>query len=77
MLMNIFVIWILISVFSGNREAGRTLRTVFGVIAGLWALRWILCFGIGLLPVILLVLLFTNVAAPFLKGFADSMKRHE
>ncbi len=75
MLVNLFVIWFLISVFVGSREANQMFRTVIGFFVAVWAVKMIIGFGIGLLPVILLIALFTHVVLPFVKGFMSSFQK--
>lgn len=69
MLMNLFIFWILMSVFFGSRAAGRAVSSLFGVFAFFWVLRMVLGFGLGLLPLILLVMLFSKVVIPFAGTF--------
>lgn len=69
MFMNLLVVWLLISVFVGSREANRFARTVFGILAVVWIIKVLVGFGLGLLPLILLIAVFSRVVVPFLKGF--------
>lgn len=69
MLMNLFIIWLLASMFLGSREAGRAFSAIFGILAFFWIARLILVFGISLLPLILLVLVISKVVVPFVVTF--------
>ena len=42
MLVNLFVFWILVSVFFGGREANRAIGKIFGFLAFFWAMGLIL-----------------------------------
>ncbi len=74
MLMDLFVVWLLISVFIGSYEANRFFRIAFGFLAGMWILRLVLSFGIRLLPLIILAALFSYVIMPFVKGFMSRFR---
>ena len=65
MLMNLFILWILISLFCGSRAAGSTVRFLFGIVVFFWVVRILASFGLILLPVIMLVLVFSKVVLPF------------
>ena len=69
MLMKLFVLWILMSLFCGSRAAGSTIRFFLGIIVFFWVVR--LLFGVGLmiLPMVLVVLIFSKVVAPFVVTF--------
>ena len=69
MLGNILLIWILISVFVGKREANHMFRVLLGLFIGIWVFRLAVRFGFALLPLILLLWLFSEVVIPFAKGF--------
>ena len=69
MLMNLFILWILMSLFCGSRAAGSTVRFLFGIIVFFWVVRIIAGFGLILLPVIMLVLVFSKVVLPFVTTF--------
>ena len=69
MFTNLFVFWILASVFFGSRAAGRAVSRLFGVLAFFWVVRLFLGFGLGLLPYILLIVLFSKVVVPFVGTF--------
>ena len=69
MLMNLFIFWIFASMFFGSREAGRAVSRIFGVLVFFWIVRILLGFGWGLLPYILLILLFSKVIVPFVGTF--------
>ena len=75
MLMTMFFIFILISVMDGNRELRKAFYTFMKVVFGFWAFGWIVRCGIGLFPLIILIVLFTEVIQPFLKGFVESFRR--
>ena len=76
MLMNLFIIWVLISVFVGSKEANEFFRGMIGLLVGLWALRVIVRFGIRCLPMIIVIALFSRIVIPFVKGFLSSWDRH-
>ena len=69
MLMNLFILWILMSLFCGSRAAGSTVRFLFGIIVFFWVVRIIAGFGLILLPIIVLVLVFSKVVFPFVTTF--------
>lgn len=69
MLMNLFILWILISLFCGSRAAGSTVRFLFGIVVFFWVVRILASFGLILLPVIMLVLVFSKVVLPFVITF--------
>ena len=69
MLGNIILIWILISVFVGKREANRMFRMLLGLFIGIWVFCLAAGFGFALLPLILLIWLFSEVVIPFAQGF--------
>ena len=69
MLVKLFVLWILMSLFCGSRTAGSAIRFFFGIIVFFWGLRLLFGFGLMLLPVILVVLIFSKVVAPFVVTF--------
>lgn len=69
MFKNLFIIWLLTSIFFGTRSAGKTVSVLFGIMAALWAVRIILGFGISLLPLIIVVVIFSKVIVPFVTTF--------
>lgn len=69
MLMNLFVFWILASMFFGTRQAGRAFSVIFGIFAFIWIAKLLLIFGVSLLPLILLVLVVSKVVVPFVVTF--------
>ena len=69
MIVKLFVFWILMSLFFGCRFAGKTVRVVLGVIAFFWAIRILAGVGIKLLPIILVILVFSKVIVPFVEAF--------
>ena len=69
MLMNLFILWILMSLFCGSRTAGSTVRFLFGIIVFFWVVRILASFGLILLPIIMLVLVFSKVVLPFVITF--------
>ena len=75
MLMTLFIVFILVSAMDGNRELRRAFYTFVKVLFGFWAFGWILRCGFGLLPLIIIVTLITQVVFPFLKGFVESFSR--
>ena len=72
MLGNILLIWILVSVFVGKREANRMFRMLLGLFIGFWVFRMVAGFGFALLPLIGLIWLGSEVVIPFVKGFLHS-----
>ena len=44
MLMNLFVFWILASMFFGTRQAGRAFSVIFGIFAFVWIAKLLLIF---------------------------------
>jgi hypothetical protein len=69
MLMNLFILWILMSLFCGSRAAGSTVRFLFGIIVFFWVVRILFSFGLMILPIIVLVLIFSKVVLPFVTTF--------
>ncbi len=69
MFKNLFIIWLLTSIFFGTRSAGKTVSVLFGIMAALWAVRIIIGFGISLLPLIIVVVIFSKVIVPFVTTF--------
>lgn len=69
MLMNLFVFWILSSLFFGSREAGRAVRYLFGILAFFWVIRLLAGFGLMLLPLVVVVFVFSKVIVPFVGTF--------
>lgn len=69
MLMNLFIFWILSSVFFGSRQAGRAVSSIFGVLAFIWVMKMLFGFGLALLPFILLAFVFSKVIVPFTVTF--------
>ena len=69
MIVKLFVFWILMSLFFGSRFAGKTIRVVLGIIAFFWAVRILAGIGIKLLPLILVILVFSKVVVPFVEAF--------
>ncbi len=69
MLMNLFIFWILASMFFGSREAGHAVSVIFGVLAFFWIVKLLLGFGTALLPFILLAFLLSKVVVPFVVTF--------
>lgn len=69
MLTRLFVLWILMSLFCGSRAAGRTMRFLFGIIIFFWIVRLLFGFGLALLPLIVVVLVFSKVVVPFVGTF--------
>ena len=77
MLIKLFVLWILMSLFCGSRTAGSTIRFIFGIIVVFWVIRLLFGFGLMLLPVILVVLIFSKVVAPFVVTFLRHFQDYE
>lgn len=46
MLMNLFILWILMSLFCGSQTAGRTVRFLLGIVVFFWVVRILACFGL-------------------------------
>ena len=69
MLMNLFVLWILMSLFCGSQAAGKTVRFLLGIIVFFWVVRILACFGLILLPVVLVIFIFSKVVIPFVTTF--------
>ena len=69
MLMNMIVFWILVSLFVGSKTAGRTIRFLFGIIAFFWVFRLLFGFGLILLPLIVVVTVFSKVIVPIVVTF--------
>jgi hypothetical protein len=69
LLMNLFVFWILMSLFFGSRAAGRAFGFLFGIMAFFWVIRLLAGFGLMLLPIILVVVVLSKVVVPFVVTF--------
>ena len=69
MLMNLFILWILISLFCGSRAAGSTVRFLFGIIVFFWVIKLLAGFGLMILPVVLVILVISKVVLPFVTTF--------
>jgi hypothetical protein len=69
MFMNLFVFWILMSLFFGSRAAGRAFGFLFGIMAFFWVIRLLAGFGLMLLPIILVVVVLSKVVVPFVVTF--------
>ena len=69
MLMNLFILWILMSLFCGSRTAGSTVRFLFGIIVFFWVIKLLAGFGLMILPVILVILVISKVVLPFVTTF--------
>ncbi len=74
MLRSMFLLWIFMVLFGYGREANRMLRIVLGIAVFGWAARIILSFGFSMLPIILFVLLLSNVVVPFVRGFVSRFR---
>ena len=46
MLMNLFILWILMSLFCGSQTAGKTVRFLLGIVVFFWVVRILACFGL-------------------------------
>ncbi len=75
MLKNIIIVWLLIAIFVGTRQANKFFHVAFGFIALGWVIKMIVGFGIKLLPLIIVIAIVTNVVWPFIKGFLDGFKK--
>ena len=69
MITKLFVLWILMSLFCGSRAAGNTIRFLFGIIVFFWVVRLLFGFGLMLLPLIVVVLVFSKIVVPFVTTF--------
>ena len=69
MLVKLFVLWVLMSLFCGSRNAGSAIRFLFGIIVFFWVIRLLFGFGLMLLPLIVVVMVFSKVIAPFVVTF--------
>jgi hypothetical protein len=69
MIMNLIVFWILMSLFFGSRAAGRTFGFLFGVMALIWVIGILAGFGLMLLPLIVVIVIFSKVVVPFVVAF--------
>ena len=69
MLMNLFILWILMSLLCGSRTAGSTVRFLFGIIAFFWVIKLLAGFGLMILPVVLVILVISKVVLPFVTTF--------
>ncbi len=69
MLTNLLVFWVLASLFFGSRSAGRAVSVLFGFMVFFWVMRILFKFGLMLLPIILVVLVFSKVVVPFVVTF--------
>ena len=69
MLMNLFILWILMSLFCGSRAAGSTVRFLFGFIVFFWVIKLLAGFGLMILPVVLVILVISKVVLPFVTTF--------
>ena len=74
MLRSMFLLWIFMVLFGYGREANRMLRIVLGIAVFGWAARIILSFGFSMLPIILFVLLLSNVVVPFVRGVVSRFR---
>lgn len=74
MLRSMFLLWIFMVLFGYGREANRMLQIVLGIAVFGWAARIILSFGFSMLPIILFVLLLSNVVVPFVRGFVSRFR---
>ena len=69
MFKNLFIVWLLTSIFFGTKSAGKTVSVLFGIMAAMWVIRLIVGFGISLLPLIIVVVIFSKVVVPFVTTF--------
>ena len=65
MIINLIVFWILMSLFFGSRAAGRAFGFLFGILAFFWVVRLLAGFGLILLPLIVVIVVFSKVVVPF------------
>ena len=69
MIMNLIVFWILMSLFFGSRAAGRAFGFLFGIMALIWVVGILAGFGLMLLPLIVVIVIFSKVVVPFVVTF--------
>ena len=69
MIMNLIVFWILMSLFFGSRATGRAFGFLFGIMALIWVVGILAGFGLMLLPLIVVIIIFSKVAVPFVVAF--------
>ena len=69
MIINLIVFWILMSLFFGSRAAGRAFGFLFGILAFFWVVRLLAGFGMILLPLIVVIVVFSKVVVPFVGTF--------
>ena len=69
MLMNLLILWILMSLFCGSRAAGSTVRFLFGIIVFFWVIKLLAGFDLMILPVVLVILVISKVVLPFVTTF--------
>ena len=69
MIINLIVFWILMSLFFGSRAAGRAFGFLFGILAFFWVVRLLAGFGLILLPLIVVIVVFSKVVVPFVGTF--------
>ena len=69
MIMNLIVFWLLASLFFGSKPAGRATRYLFGILVLFWVVRLLAGFGLILLPVIVVIFVFSKVVVPFVGTF--------
>ena len=69
MKINLIVFWILMSLFFGSRAAGRAFGFLFGILAFFWVVRLLAGFGLILLPLIVVIVVFSKVVVPFVGTF--------
>ena len=69
MIINLIVFWILMSLFFGSRAAGRAFGFLFGILAFFWVVRLLVGFGLILLPLIVVIVVFSKVVVPFVGTF--------
>ena len=74
---NLFILWILMSLFFGSRAAGRAFGSLFGFMALIWVIGILAGFGLMLFPLIVVIVIFSKVAVPFVVAFLRHFQRTE
>ena len=69
MIMNLIIFWILMSLFLGSRAAGNMIRFLFGILAFFWVIGLLAGFGLMLLPLLIVIVIFSKVVVPFTVAF--------
>ena len=73
LIVNIMVV--LSSLFGNGEGTRRALRGFITFMAVIYGIRILLYTGFAILPVIIIIWAISNVAVPFLRGFAYSFRK--